>query len=84
MFKKVIALWLAVLLISVSIASHTEEKSLRREVSERFIVQIDSSSSVGGSFKVSSDGKRVAYEGNKWFVVMDGKNEEKYDGSVTI
>jgi hypothetical protein len=41
MYRKVIALCLTVFLVSLVIAAHAEEISLKREVSERFIVQID-------------------------------------------
>jgi flagellar hook assembly protein FlgD len=57
-------------------------------VSERLIAQIDSSSSTAKSFKpiltVSPDRRRVAYwaqTGNKWSVVVDGKEEKPYDSA---
>jgi len=57
--------------------------SCDRVISERLIVQVVLSSWKLGSFKVSPDSKRVAYvsiEGNKQFVVVDGKEQKKYDG----
>jgi hypothetical protein len=83
MYRKVMALCLTVFLVSIAIAAHAEEISPKREVSERFIVQIDFSSGVIESFKLSPDCKHVAYvakEGDKKFVVVDGKEEKKYDG----
>ncbi len=87
MSKKAIVLCLAVFLICVGIAAWAEEKSLNRVASERFIVQIDFSSWIGESFKVSPDSRRVAYaaqEGDEGFVVVDGKEGKKYDGIVTL
>ncbi|MCS7216069.1 MAG: hypothetical protein NZ826_08025 [Thermodesulfovibrio sp.] len=70
-------------IICVSIGGWAQEKYLKRIVSERLIAQIDFSSWIKESFKVSPDSKRVAYvagAGNKWFVVIDGKEGKKYDG----
>lgn len=39
------------------------------------------------TFRASPDNKRVAYGvdiGNKWFVVVDGKEEKKYDSIVAL
>ena len=82
MLKKCTALFFAFLVICISISCHTQEKSTKRIVSERFIVQIDFSSWIQESFRVSPDSRRVAYGagvGNKWFVVVDGKEEKQYD-----
>ena len=93
MSKKAIALCLAVfLLVWVGIAAWAEEKSLDRAVSERLIVQIDFSSWIGESFKVSLDSKRVACgvrAGDRWalgskqFVVIDGEEGKRYDGIIS-
>ena len=83
MSKKGMALCLAVFVICVGIAAWAGEKSSNRVVSERLVVQIDFSSWIRESFKVSPDSKRVAYvvqEDNKGFVVVDGKKGERYDG----
>ncbi len=85
MSRKVIGLCLAVFLIYTGIGAWAEEKSLNRIVSERFIVQIDFSSWISESFKVSPDSKRVAYAAgvdDKWFVVVDGEEGKEYDGFV--
>ena len=61
--------------------------SAKRVVSKRLVAQIDLSSWIQESFKVSSDNKRVAYVArvnNKWFVVVDGKEGEKHCVIVTI
>ena len=82
MLKKCTALFFAFLVICISISCHTQEKSTKRIVSERFIVQIDFSSWIQKPFRVSPDSRRVAYMarvGNKWFVVVDGKEEKQYD-----
>ncbi|HDQ00517.1 MAG TPA: hypothetical protein ENN22_15225 [bacterium] len=87
MLKKCTALFFAFLLICIGISSCVREESTNRIVSERFIVQIDFSSWIQKSFRVSPDSRRVAYAakaGNKWFVVVDGKEEKQYDGIVTL
>src|SRR3990167_7388514 len=87
MLKKCTALFFAFLLICIGISSHAQEKSTNRIVSERLIVQIDLSSWISESLRVSPDSRRVAYVaqvGNKWFVVVDSKEEKQYDGIVTI
>jgi len=51
--------------------------------SQRLIVEIDVSSWIPESLKVSPDSKRVAYVagvGNKWLVVVDGEEDKQYDG----
>ncbi|MEW6416876.1 MAG: hypothetical protein AB1480_02005 [Nitrospirota bacterium] len=53
MYRKVIALCLTVLLVSIAIAAHAEEISPEREVSEKLIAQIDTSSGVIKFLKVS-------------------------------
>jgi hypothetical protein len=63
--------------------SFAEEKSLNRETSEKPIVQINFSSWIQESFRISPDSKHIAYAamaGNKMFVVVDGKEEKQYDG----
>ncbi|MCK4419024.1 hypothetical protein KAV79_04385 [Candidatus Aerophobetes bacterium] len=87
MSKKAIGLCLAVFLICISIVAWAGEKSVNRVASERLIVQIDPSSWIRESFKVSPDSKRVAYVaevGNKWFVVVNGEEGKRYDGIVTL
>ena len=82
MLKKCTALFFAFLLICIGISSHAQEKSTNRIVSERLIVQIDLSSWISESLRVSPDSRRVAYVaqvGNKWFVVVDSKEEKQYD-----
>ncbi len=52
-------------------------------VSERYICEIDFSSWIKESWKVSPDSKRVAYVaegGDKRFVVVDGEEGKQYDG----
>ena len=55
-----------------------------RVVSERLIVHIDFAAWMGGSFlKISPNSQRVAYAarvGTKQFVVVDGREERRYDG----
>ena len=83
MLKRCVVFFMSFFLICISISSYAQEKSTDRIVSERFIAQIDPSSWIKESFKVSPDSKRVAYAagvGDKWFVVVDGKEEKQYDG----
>ena len=61
MSKKGIALCLTAFLICIAIAVWAQEKSLNRVVSEKLIAQIDLSSRIPESFKVSLDNKRIAY-----------------------
>ena len=87
MLRKCIVSFIAFSLICIGISSFAQEKSANRIVSERLIGQIDFSSWIKKSFKVSPDSKRVAYAakvGSKWFVVVDGKEEKQYDGIITI
>ncbi|MGQ9721190.1 MAG: hypothetical protein ACUVXA_07705 [Candidatus Jordarchaeum sp.] len=53
------------------------EASTKRVVSERLVVQIDSSKWIPASFKVSPDSRRVTYVSeigrNRFAVVLDGK-----------
>jgi hypothetical protein len=74
---------LLVSLGSAGTAASAEEKSPRREISEKLIGRADSSSVVRESRTVSPDSTRVAYRaktGNKWYVVVDGKEEKHYEG----
>jgi len=83
MAKKGIVLGLGVFFLFVGMVAHTQEKVQNRTVSERFIAQVDFSSWIGESFKVSPDSKQVAYRakiGEKQIVVVDGKEGEQYDG----
>lgn len=59
------------------------EKMPVKEAFENLIAENNFSSRIQESFKVSPDGKRVAYianAGDRQFVVVDGKEERQYDG----
>ena len=52
-------------------------------VSEKHIVQIDTSSWIPESFRTSPDSKQVAYAakvGDEWFVVVNGKKGKQFSG----
>ena len=86
MARKAQALGLALFLVGSALAAWGQEKSPNRIVSEKLIGKFHPSG-IPESLKVSPDGKRVAYvavsrgffTGNKWFVVVDGKEEKQYD-----
>lgn len=94
MRKKGIALGLALFLLGWNLVAWGEKpvKGIKRNVTERLLGMPDFalfSPLLGGSFAVSPDNKRIAYstqEGvtraisNKWLVVVDGKEEKKYNG----
>ena len=70
------ALYLSVFLFCVGIMAYT--------YSGKFVTEIISSA-VKKSLKVSPDSKRVAYaagSGNKWFVVVNGKEGKQYDDAL--
>ena len=80
--KKLVVLCIAVFLVFISIAAFAQKVSPNREISERLILQIDFSSWIKESFRVSPDSKHVAYAaeaGNKRFVIVDGKEGTRYD-----
>ena len=80
MSKKVILLSFVVLFLYIAKAASGQEKSSNRTVSEKFIVQIDFSTLISNSLKVSPDNRRIAYvavENEKWFVVVDGKEQKQ-------
>ena len=69
--------------ILIGITSCTYEKSENFVVFEKLIVQIDPFISIKDTLKISPNGKRVAYmakSSDRWFVVVDGKEEKQYDG----
>ena len=83
MSKKGIALCFAVFLVCITIAVWAQEKTLNRVVSERLVAEIDFSTWVPESFKVSPDNRRVAYVatvGDKQSVVVDGEEVTQCDG----
>ncbi len=83
MFKKGVVLCLTAFYFSIISTALALQKDSERIISESLIVHIDSSSVVQGSFKVSPDSKRVAYvakAGDKWLVVIGGKEGKQYDG----
>ncbi len=87
--RKAITLCVSFILVCIGIAACTsvQEQNEVRIVSERIITQIDFSSWMPESFKISPDNTRVAYtaqDGNKEFVVVDGKEEKQYDGIITF
>jgi len=85
MYKKIIVLCIAVFLVFISMEAFAQERSPNREISEKFIVQVDFSSVIEESIRVSPDSQRVAYAagiGKKQFVVVDGKEEKQYDAIV--
>ena len=56
-------------------------------VSEKFIAQIDFSLQIIKPFTVSPDSKRVtcrAWMDDKWFVVVDGKEEKRYNAIILV
>jgi Tol biopolymer transport system component len=82
MTKKGMALWLAVFLLCSGMTAWAEEEASPGMASERLIAHIDFSAWAPKSFKVSPDGTRLAYgakAGNKWFVVVDGKEGKQYN-----
>ena len=73
MSKKYICFCLTLILVLMSILSQAQEKHLNRTISESLIADIDLSSWIEESFKVSPDSKHVAYAakmGDKKFVVI--------------
>lgn|GEM_PF-1342408 len=59
---------------------------MQRKISERLVTQIDFSC-LFDSFKMSSDSRHVTFvakSGNKWFVVVDGKEKKQYDAIVVL
>jgi hypothetical protein len=86
MLKKGIVLWFTVLLFHTGMAAWAEEESSKRMTMKRLIAQIDSSSSVKETFKVSPDSRHVAWVArgnNRMFVIVDKKEEKPYDGIGT-
>lgn len=83
MSKKAIVFFLSVFLFCIGIETNVKsEESPNRSITERIIAQIDFFSLIPFTFRVSPDNKRIAYGvdiGNKRFVVVDGKEEKKYD-----
>lgn len=87
MLKKGMMFWLAVLLFHTAMAAWAEEESPKRMTTKTLIAQIDSSSWVKETFKVSPDSKHVAYVaqvGNKQFLVVDGIVRTQYDSILTL
>ena len=77
MIKKIFVFFLIVFVIGIGITACTEGKP-----SERPIAHINFSSWIKESLTVSPDNKRVAYaekQGDKQFVVVDGKEGKAYD-----
>jgi hypothetical protein len=86
MSKKLVALCIAVFLVSISIEAFAGEASPNREISEKLVGQTDSPW-IRDSFRASPDNKHVAYTaqvGNKQWVVVDGKEGTQYDGVVLV
>ena len=57
--------------------------SATRTLLERLIAEVDFSTWVVESFKISPDNRRMACAatvGNKWFVIVDGVGGKEYDG----
>lgn len=82
MVTKGIALCLAVLVVWIGISAQAQEKSSKAELSEIFVGQIDYSSWIGNTLRVSPDNRRVAYAnraGNRVCMVLDGKAGKNYD-----
>jgi hypothetical protein len=80
-----IASCIAVLLAFNVAAALAEVEPPRREISETLIARSDSSSWIPDSLRIGPNGKRVAYgtkAGNRWRVVIDGKEGKHYDGIV--
>jgi WD40 repeat protein len=62
--------------------SHAESFLFKRNVQERIVASIDSSTLIPESFTVSPDGRRVAYVvkvGSKQAAVVDGIQQKSYD-----
>ena len=78
---------LSVMVIGCSVPSSTPGPIRDSEVSETLIVEIDFSSLIQESFRVSPYSKRMAYSaqvGNKWFVVVDGVEDKQYEEIVNV
>ena len=85
MFQKSIALWFSSFLLCTGVAVFAQTESPEWALSERLIDNIDFAASMKASFKVSPDGRRVAYgvrSGGKQRIVVDGKEEKLYDAVV--
>ncbi len=87
MFQKSITLWLSLFLLCIGAAASAQTESPELALSERLIDKIDFSASIRASFKVSPDGRRVAYAvraGSRVFVVVDGKEGNHYDAIIAL
>ncbi|MGD0280396.1 MAG: TolC family protein [Smithella sp.] len=70
------------LLASAGKLDRTAVSGIGREISEKFIAQVDLSSFLQGSFSKSPDSLHLAYitrSDHKWFVDVDGKEKKQYD-----
>lgn len=84
-----ITFFLSFFLLVHSIQARAQEESPNRVVTEKLIARIDVSSWIQETFKVSPDGRRIAYSvkvskwfgllGTTWSVVVDGKEGKQYD-----
>ena len=84
--RRTVLLCLSIIVIGITLPVVAQEESQNRVAAERLIAKIDVSTLAQASLKVSPDSKRVAYGakvGNKWFVVVDGKEGKQYDKVVT-
>ncbi len=82
MLKKRVTLCLSLFVFCMGVTAYAQ-KPPEWALSEKLICHIDTSAWEKESLKVSPDSKRLAYvarTGNKWFVVVDGKEEKQYDG----
>lgn len=81
LFKKGIALCLAVCLVCGTVVASAQEESSNRVVSEKLIVEIERNV-IHSSFRFSPEMKRVAYvceEDKRFLIIVDGKEQGLYD-----
>lgn len=73
----------AAILVFLCLAVYGQQESQNRKVSEKIITQVDASTWIQQSLRVSPDNRRIAWvaqKNNKQFVTVDGKEGKFYDG----